>query len=320
MKAPQFWEEQGLIPIILKPFAKIYQWLGEWRWNLVTPMEMPIPLICIGNVVAGGAGKTPVALALGELLRAKNIPFHYISRGYGGKTQATPLCVTPRHSAAEVGDEPLLLSKMAPCWVGKDRKSAATKALRAGAQMLVMDDGYQNPALNKSLSLLVIDGAYGIGNGRVMPAGPLRETLEAALTRADAVIFVGKDQHGLRHRIPPHIPQFSGHLEPQTPLSRLSQPVLAFAGIGRPQKFFTMLQNAGVVIAETQSFPDHHQYTEKDIEALKQRATALQATLTCTTKDAVKLPTLPAETLQVVEIAFRFEDLRGFTEWLESKL
>jgi tetraacyldisaccharide 4'-kinase len=186
--------------------------------------------------------------------------------------------------------------------------------------MLVMDDGYQNPSLEKSLSLLVIDGVYGIGNRQVMPAGPLRETWESAIARADAVIFVGKDIQGLRYRIPSHIPQFTGYLEPRTPLSRLSQPVLAFAGIGRPEKFFTMLRNAGVVIAETLGFPDHHHYTERDIDNLKQRAKALKATLTCTAKDAVKLPSFATEELQVVEVAFRFEDLRGFTEWLESRL
>lgn len=320
MKAPDFWQKNSFLKYLLLPLGWVYGRLGAWRWQVTEPMELPIPVICIGNLVAGGAGKTPVAMALGEILHARRLPFHYLSRGYGGAGLETPQCVTPRHDAATVGDEPVLLSTVAPCWVCRDRKLAANAALRAGAHLLVMDDGYQNPSMHKSLNILVIDGSYGIGNGALIPAGPLRESWENGIHRADAVIFVGKDLHGLRHRIPPEVPQFTGFMEPQTPLRDLTQPALPFAGIGRPEKFFTMLRDAGVKLAATAPFPDHHRYTEADLQQLRQRAATLKATLTCTTKDAVKLPPHFRDEIQVVHVRFRFEDLRSFTEWLEPHL
>jgi tetraacyldisaccharide 4'-kinase len=321
MKTPHFWQKKGCLPLLLSPLGWAYGALGRLRWRVVTPLELPIPVICIGNLVAGGAGKTPVALTIGEMLKARNIRYHYLSRGYGGASVSVqPLLVTPRHTAREVGDEPKLLATQAPCWVSSSRKASATAAFEAGAAAILMDDGYQNPLLKKSLNFLVIDGSYGIGNGRLLPAGPLRERFAEGIHRADAVIFIGTDTHKLREKIPASLPCFSGQLLPEQPLTQLQQPLYAFAGIGRPEKFFTMLQAAGLNLAATEGFPDHHHYTEAELDRLEAAATAHHAVLTCTAKDAVKLPPYFQEKIQVVRVAFHFDDLRGFTEWLETRI
>lgn len=318
MKAPGFWQRRGVVSTLLLPLAWLYALIGWLRGHLIAPQEVAIPVLCIGNAVAGGAGKTPVALAVAELLKQQKKAVHFLSRGYSGKPQTAPTRVTSNHTAAEIGDEPLLLSRIAPCWVSANRVAAAQAAIAAGADLLLLDDGLQNPALKKTLSFLVVDGEVGFGNGRIIPAGPLREPLASAFAKVQAVILVGKDRVGAVTQIPAALPIFRGRLMPLHPLDQLPQPIFAFAGLGRPEKFFTMLKEGGVNVVGTRSFPDHHSYTEADREALRQQAAKLGAHLVTTAKDAVKWP--QREGITVVEVAFQFEDSAGFSHFLQEQL
>ena len=197
MRAPIFWKDKGLLSTALLPASAIFYGLAQARKMGVTPKEFTAKIICIGNLVAGGAGKTPVALALGEMLKKLGRNAHYLSRGYKSRNSGIMRVDLSRHNARDVGDEPLLLAELLPTGVAKDRASGAQAAVKAGAEIIIMDDGFQNPYLHKDVSLLVIDGHYGYGNGRLIPAGPLREPFASAMQRANAVIMIGEDRHGI---------------------------------------------------------------------------------------------------------------------------
>src|SRR5580658_2968727 len=197
--APVFWgEEAGLAADLLAPFGAAWDAAGRLRRALARPYRAPAPVICVGNLVAGGAGKTPVTLALTDWLVANGVAVHIVTRGYGGRNVGPLRVDVPRHDADEVGDEALLLASRAPCWVARDRPAGVAAAIEAGAEAVLLDDGFQNPAAAKTLSLLVVDAGYGFGNGRVMPAGPLRENLSRGLARADMVVLLTADgeKHG----------------------------------------------------------------------------------------------------------------------------
>lgn len=262
-------------------------------------------MLCVGNLVAGGAGKTPVALSLARIMTDAGKQPHILSRGYGGSL-AGPLRVDPeRHSAADVGDEPLLLAKAAPVWIGSDRAASARAAIAAGARMLLLDDGFQNPTLHQDLALLVIDGTYGLGNGRVMPAGPLREPAAAGLARAQAIVLMGADKNGLAlagkivlkaKLVPCHADDLVG------------KKVVAFAGIGRPEKFFATLQDMGAVLAATHAFADHHLYRETELGRLAAEAGDQGAALVTTEKDLVRLTPPWRQRIRALAVDIVWED------------
>jgi len=257
-----------------------------------TPYRAPVPVICIGNLVAGGAGKTPTAITVARHLQQQGWKPHFLSRGYGG-TQKGPLKVDPRrHRTDEVGDEPLILACHATAWVSRDRVKGAMAAVGDGADVIVMDDGFQNPSLAKDLSLLVIDGAYGFGNARVMPAGPLREPILRGLARAHAAVIVGEDRHGLGPSLKRGgLAVLAADIEPQLDALTLEgQAVYAFAGIARPEKFYETLDKLGAHVVETRNFADHHRWRPDEIMAMVERADALAARLVTTEKDWVRLP------------------------------
>ncbi|MGE5766800.1 MAG: tetraacyldisaccharide 4'-kinase, partial [Bacteroidota bacterium] len=216
MRTPEFWHSENTAARLLAPLGLAWQAAGAARRAFVRPWRAPVPVICVGNLVAGGAGKTPVVLSLLTLLRARGLRPAALTRGYGGSA-AGPLLVDPaRHDAATVGDEALLLAATGPTWLARDRVDGAREAVEEGAEVLVMDDGFQNPGLKKDLSLLVVDAGYGFGNGRVMPAGPLRETPAAGFARADAVVIVGGgDVAGIVARLPHGLPVLRARLEPR---------------------------------------------------------------------------------------------------------
>ncbi len=249
-----------------------------------------MPVICIGNLVAGGAGKTPVALSVGAKLLERGLKVHFLSRGYGGRLKG-PVRVAPeQHDAAEVGDEPLLLAEVAPCWVARDRVAGAMAAIEDGAGAIVMDDGHQNPTLEKSVSIVVIDGETGFGNGRLIPAGPMRETVAEGLARADAVAILGENRTGVTAVIPRKLPVLRGTLEPSGDSADLAgKRVCAFAGIGQPEKFFATLEAMGCKIVARHGFPDHHPYGDAEIEAIVETARSRDAVPVTTEKDAVRL-------------------------------
>jgi tetraacyldisaccharide 4'-kinase len=248
-------------------------------------------------------GKTTVVIDLVQRLSARGRNPHVLTRGYGGR-EANGIRVNPaRHTARQVGDEPLLLAEYCPVWVGGDRSVTARHAVQAGADCLIMDDGFQNPSLQKTVSLLVVDGAVGFGNGHVLPAGPLRERVGDALVRADALLVIGADQTGaVEHTAA--LPVLWADLEQcAIPPGVVNRPCVAFAGIGRPEKFFKGLRGAGLSLVRALPYPDHYAYKLRDIERLLALANGLDAELVTTPKDAMRLP--PDFRKNVVEVGVR---------------
>ncbi len=313
MRAPDFWADDGALARLLAPLGTGYDLAGRLRRALAHPASVGIPIVCVGNLVAGGAGKTPVALALIEALGARGCKVQCLTRGYGGRVSGPHRVDPARDTAARVGDEALLLARAAPTWVARDRAAGARAAATAGAEVIVMDDGFQNPSLAKDLSFVVIDGAYGFGNGRVMPAGPLRETVPGGLARAEAVVVLGPERRDLDARLdacPDGGPTLlAARLVPRPGSERLAgRMVLAFAGIGRPEKFFTTLAALGAKVVETRAFPDHHAYAPGEVESLRARAAALDACAVTTEKDAVRLSPELREGIEVLAVAVEWRE------------
>ncbi len=304
LRAPEFWARPGLAGQLLEPLGRAHAAAAAARRALTRPWRAGVPVLCVGNLVAGGAGKTPVALDLARRLAARGAHPHLLSRGYGG-SEAGPLAVDPaRHDAQQVGDEALLLARAAPAWIAADRVAGARAAIAAGARVIVMDDGFQNPGLAKDLSLLVIDGSYGFGNGRVIPAGPLREPIAAALARADAVVAMGADEAGIAARLGGKR-VLAARL---VPVAALAGPVVAFAGIGRPEKFFRTLAESGATLVAQHGFPDHHRYGAAELTRLGDEAERAGARLITTAKDWVRLPQAWRARVQVLEIEVAWQD------------
>lgn len=287
MRAPEFWWRQGALPWFapaLMPLEALWIAAGRARRARVTPVRAGVPVVCIGNLTAGGAGKTPVALAVAERLIALGRTPFFLSRGYGGRLKGPVRADPARHSAADIGDEPLLLAQTAPVVVGGDRVAGAALAVAQGADALVMDDGFQNPHLAKDLSLVVVDAHARFGNRRVTPLGPLREPIGDGLRRAQALVVMGEGETPVKA----NLPVLRAALSPAATIPPVR--ALAFAGIGRPEKFFATLAGAGVTVMATRAFPDHYAYRAQDVEALRLAAAADGLTLVTTAKDLVRLP------------------------------
>jgi tetraacyldisaccharide 4'-kinase len=285
MRAPEFWSRNGLLPVILSPVGALYGFSVRAKQRNAAPFRPKARVLCVGNLTAGGSGKTPIAIALARMLTARGLKPVFLTRGYGGTTRG-PVQVTPSARPADTGDEPLLLAAHASTIVARDRAEGARLADTLGADVIVMDDGFQNFQIAKDISLLVVDGSSGFGNGRMIPAGPLREPVAQGLARADGVVLIGDD-------IPP-LPGFAGpvaraKIVPNAPEALAQHRVIAFAGIGRPEKFFTTLTGMGVKLTLTKSFPDHHRFTALEIAALKGAAETASALLVTTEKDYVRL-------------------------------
>jgi len=299
MRPPAFWSTDAgrssgaLTRALLSPLGWIYAGLTAQRIRTTVPAPAPVPVICVGNLTVGGTGKTPVALTVLDAARRLGRKPAALSRGHGGRLSG-PLKVEPGvHGARNVGDEPLLLARAAPAYIDANRVGGARLASDEGADLIVMDDGHQNPKLEKNLSLVVVDSVSGWGPGQILPAGPLREPVAAGLARADAVIVMtasadadpGYARLGLADL---EIPVLQAWLEPEA--APPAGPLLAFAGIGRPQKFYDALIARGAELAETASFPDHHVFTRAEIDQLADLAESYGATLITTEKDWVRLP------------------------------
>jgi tetraacyldisaccharide 4'-kinase len=309
--APNFWGQPARVAAnLLLPFGTVWDAAGRLRRASVRPYRAPVPVVCVGNLVVGGAGKTPVTLALADWLVSRGIAVHVVARGYGGRV-AGPTKVDPvRHGAGEVGDEALLLAARNPCWVARDRAAGVAAAVEAGAEAILLDDGFQNPTIAKALSLLVVDAEYGFGNGRVMPAGPLRENLHRGLARADAVVLLAPDGRT------PARPETGQSICPVVPAVLMpidgerfaGRRVFAFAGIGRPEKFFSTLRSVGAVVVGEHGFADHFPFRKRDIAALRRAAHRVGAQPVTTSKDFARLPAAERVGIEVLGVEICWPD------------
>jgi len=317
---PEFWERQGPLPLLLAPLGWAYGAAGRLRRAAARPWRAPVPVLCVGNLVVGGAGKTPVVLDLARRLLARGERPHLLSRGYGGSL-AGPVRVDPaRHGYREVGDEALLLARVAPSWIANDRAAGAKAAIAAGATVLVLDDGFQNPSLVQDLKFVVVDATYGFGNGYILPAGPLREPAASGLARADAVVVMGDGEAGI-HRMLGSLPVLRAHLVlRQGTQSLQGARVVAFAGIGRPHKFFEFLDQLGARVVARHAFADHQPYGSDALEPILTEAAREGAQALTTEKDGVRIPAELRDRITLVPVVVQWDDAAVVETLLEQRL
>ncbi|MDP7668875.1 MAG: tetraacyldisaccharide 4'-kinase [Rhodospirillales bacterium] len=315
MRAPEWWAApgRGPWPRLLAPLA--------WTWGLgararvlaARPWRAPIGVVCVGNLTAGGAGKTPVAISLGARLTARGARAAFLAHGYGGSARGPLQVDSQAHGAADVGDEALILARDLTTWVARDRRLGVRAAAAAGASVVIMDDGFQDPSVAKDLSVVVVDGRFAFGNGRLIPAGPLRERPGDGLKRADAAIVVEPDEAGAEERIRniagTRLPVVLCRRRPDPSAAHLAgADVVAFAGIGRPEGFFATLREMGCRVRAGHAFPDHHAYGAGELERLRADARSRGAMLVTTTKDAARLGPEAARGIEVLTITLDWRD------------
>jgi tetraacyldisaccharide 4'-kinase len=312
MRAPDFWRQRGWQARLLAPLGGLYG-LSVALKARTKGFDAGIPVICVGNLTAGGSGKTPVAIAIAQALRARGCKPFFLTRGYGGSERG-PALASRAHSAAVMGDEALLLARQSQTVVARDRAAGARLAVQKSADVIVMDDGHQNFTLRKDLSLVVVDAQTGFGNGFQIPAGPLREPVRQGLARADAVILVGDgdpDLEGFRG------PVLRAHLVADG-AAFAGQPVFAFAGIGRPDKFIASLEASDAIVTGSCFFDDHHAYGEGEIEQLK--AVAGETMLVTTEKDFVRMTVAERAGIRVLKVSAVFDDAGALDRLLDTAL
>lgn len=327
----RIWAETGGMARVLSPFAHLYGLATGARMRRAPTGRVAIPVIAIGNFTVGGAGKTPTVDALVAMARARGLTPAVVTRGYGGRLRGPMTVDLAIHGAVDVGDEALLHARLAPTIVARDRLAGARVAERLGADLVLLDDGFQNPRLAKDLALVVVDAAAGLGNERVMPAGPLRAPLAVQIERADAVVIIdnGESVHPSTERLIRQVealdlPVFGARLAARNPGVVAGRRVVAFAGIGRPGKFAATLAACGAQVVDFVAFPDHHRFSDEEATDLLQRAAAADADLVTTTKDAARLTEDAGpiarliRSVRIVEIALLFDESERLDALLDT--
>ncbi|HVV64159.1 MAG TPA: tetraacyldisaccharide 4'-kinase [Rhizomicrobium sp.] len=313
MRQPDFWTRDDWRSRLLAPLGWLYGASVALKAARTKPFRADAAVVCVGNLSIGGAGKTPVAIEIARRLIARGRRVFFLSRGYGGRLRG-PILVGEDSRAVDVGDEPLLLAQTGPVVVARDRREGAALAVERGADTIVMDDGHQNFALAKDLSLVVVDGQTGFGNRRMLPAGPLRESVSQGLRRADAVVVTGAGAPDLGKFTRPVLRTHLANAGPDVAGKRL----VAFAGIGRPAKFFDALKAQGAELAFVRFFADHHHYSPSEIARLKSRARSLEALLVTTEKDFVRLGAAEREGILPMPVRAAFEDEAAIERLLDT--
>ena len=313
LKAPKFWylKRDTYLSNSLYPFSLLFRLGTKLRNILSQKKKSKLPIICIGNIVVGGAGKTPVSLKIGKMLRQAGYSPHFVSKGYSGIEKNNTL-VQKWHSPKSVGDESILLSEVAPTWIGFDRNKSFNLAKKKGADCIIMDDGFQNPTIQKDFSIIVINEEQEFGNKRVMPSGPLRESINRGLSRTNLIIVIGDTSNELIKMIPINIPIIRAKFEINKENTIFKgQNITAFAGIAYPEKFYQSLSEQGAKIVKEVSYPDHYIYTENDILSLAETANKTKSILVSTQKDNVRIPKQYRSLVNTLEgeIIFENEDL-----------
>lgn len=312
-RAPNFWQQKNSpIRFLLYPFSALYWVLSKMHQGFARPQKASIPVICIGNITMGGSGKTPTARALGHLLTEVGSQVHFVTRGYGGRLTG-PLCVnTQVHTAQDVGDEALLLSSVAPTWVSKDRHQGVMAAQKAGAHVVILDDGLQNTSIQWDYALMVIDQKIGLGNGCLFPAGPLRETFTSGQKKVDGLVAIGGPIPGIQadqfilktYLVQKDIETFKG------------KSVVAFSGIAYPEKFFDSLKQNGITLRTQEAFPDHYVFSEKNLMRLE----SIGLPLVTTEKDWVRLNQAWRQKVTPIHMIGAFENPHALMQHLKIKV
>lgn len=346
LSTPKFWQNQNglnsIISALLTPFSWLYL-LGFFiKKKLIKTRSVNLPVICIGNLNAGGAGKTPCALAIGKILQEKGIEFCYLTRGYGAENDQVKFFEKNRlvfgqnrQKAQEVGDEAILLNEIAPICVAKNRFLGAKEIVsQARFKAILLDDGLQNFSLKKDLSILVIDSQIGFGNSKILPAGPLRQTIKSGLQNVDLVVIIGQKNEELFNKIRATKPELMHQILENSDVNRinyakissqnyqkfLGQKIFAFCGLAYPSKFFSFLDNQGFEVIKTKSFPDHHFYQEFELFELQNYAKKLGGILLTTKKDWVKFSSKMQQEIDYLDVALELENKELITEMIKQKI
>lgn len=323
IKTPHFWTELSWQSVILFPVSYIWRFGHYAQQKILNTKETEIPVICVGNLTVGGSGKTPVVITLCRFLSGIGKSTSILTRGFGGKEKGPIFVSTNLHQSLDVGDEPLMMAHSLDVCVSRNRPLGANHILdKKKYDCIVMDDGLQNPTLKKDLNIAVFDGKFGIGNGFLLPAGPMRQKLEVGIQNIDLVIFNGKDETGLGQKIPPHIPIFTGELQPDEEIveKMKNRRVYGFAGIGNPSRFFKTLNNIGADLVGEAHFADHHPYTDADLTQLYEEAMQSGAELVTTQKDWMRLPSDWRDRVLTVPVRIHFsaDDTIKIVSFLET--